>query len=44
MPAFQEKIAEMREQLFSELEDRNGLNMPIRPPVGEQYYDRKLPR
>lgn len=44
VPAYQEQIAEMREQLFGELEDRNGLTMPIRPPLGEQYYDRKLPR
>ena len=44
IPHFKDKIAEMREQLFKELAERNALNLPIRPPKGVQFYDRKLRR
>ena len=44
IPAFQDRIAAMRNQLFEELEASGGLVLPIRPPKGVQFYDRKLPR
>jgi N-acetylglucosamine-6-sulfatase len=42
VPAFQERIATMRTQLFTELEARGGLTMPLQPPRGDSYHDRKL--
>lgn len=42
VPAFQAQIAELRERLFQELEDRNGLVLPVRPPRGERLDQRKL--
>ena len=42
VPAYQETISYLREKLFSELSDLNGLTMPLRPPKGIQFYDRKL--
>ena len=42
LPQYNETITKLRNQLFSELEKSGGLNMPIRPPKGDQYYDRKL--
>lgn len=42
VPAFQEQIATMRTQLFTELEESGGLILPVRPPKGVQFYDRKL--
>jgi len=44
VPAFQEEIQAMRDQLFDELEASGGLQMPIQPPKGDQFYDRKLRR
>ena len=44
VPAYQENIAALREQMFSEFALSGGLTMPLRPPKGEQFYDRKLPR
>lgn len=44
IPHFKEEIAKLREQLFKELEESGGLNLPIRPPKGVQFYDRKLSR
>lgn len=44
IPAFAEQIASMRSQLFEELNASGGLVLPIRPPKGVQFYDRKLQR
>jgi N-acetylglucosamine-6-sulfatase len=44
VPAFQEQIGELREQLFNELDESGGLVMPIRRPKGFYFGDRKLPR
>ncbi len=44
LPIYQEQILAMKEQLFKELGDSGGLTMPLRPPKGVQFYDRKLPR
>ena len=42
LPQYKKIISQLRTQLFSELESSGGLNMPLRPPKGEQFYDRKL--
>ena len=42
VPAYRERIDAMREQMFREFATSGGLTMPIRPPKGEQFYDRKL--
>jgi N-acetylglucosamine-6-sulfatase len=42
VPAFQDKILEMRERLFEKLEETDGMQIPLRTPAGEQFYDRKL--
>jgi N-acetylglucosamine-6-sulfatase len=44
IPAYQERILELREQLFNELDETGGLSIPIRRPKNEQFYDRKLRR
>ena len=44
VPAYQERIIELREQLFNELDQTGGLSIPIRRPKNEQFYDRKLRR
>jgi N-acetylglucosamine-6-sulfatase len=44
VPAYQMQIDQLKKQLFDELEARGGLNIPVRRPIGTQYYDRKLPR
>ena len=44
VPAYQERILELREQLFDELDETGGLSIPIRRPKNEQFYDRKLRR
>ena len=41
VPAFQEQILTLRNQLFEELEERGGLVLPIRPPAGERLDQRK---
>jgi len=44
VPACRELIDKMRTQLFDELEAADGMQVPLRRPAGEQFYDRKLPR
>ncbi|HJN82383.1 MAG TPA: DUF4976 domain-containing protein, partial [Verrucomicrobiota bacterium] len=44
VPAFAERASKMKNQLFAELAEAGGLIMPIRPPKGVQFYDRKLRR
>jgi len=44
IPAYKERILELREQLFIELDQTGGLSIPIRRPKNEQFYDRKLRR
>lgn len=44
VPAYQPQITTLREQLFNELAESGGLIMPLRPPKGVQFYDRKLQR
>ena len=44
IPAYQEQILSMRNQLFQELDASGGLVLPVRPPKGVQFYDRKLRR
>ena len=44
VPAFREKADSLRTQLFKELGESGGLLMPIRPPAGDPYHDRKLKR
>ena len=42
VPAFQEKAAEMQDDLFDRLERTDGMTIPLRRPRGTQFYDRKL--
>ena len=44
VPAFQEKGEALKTQLFDEFAKSGGLTMPIRPPAGDPYHDRKLKR
>ncbi|MCH2060456.1 MAG: sulfatase [Verrucomicrobiales bacterium] len=44
VPAYREQIVKLRDQMFTELKMSGGLTMPIRPPKGDQFYDRKLRR
>ena len=44
VPAYQERIMELREKLFDELDSSGDLAIPIRRPKNEQFYDRKLRR
>ncbi len=44
VPAYQEQIAEMQQQLFDELAESGGLNIPVRAPVGDRLDQRKLRR
>ncbi len=44
VPAYREKIASMRKQLFDKLEATGGMEIPLRRPAGVQFYDRKLRR
>ena len=44
VPAYKEQIVQLRNQMFKELKTSGGLTVPIRPPKGDQFYDRKLPR
>ncbi|QEG39732.1 sulfatase family protein [Roseimaritima ulvae] len=41
VPAYQEKIAALRSQLFEELAASGGLDLPMRPPAGERLDQRK---
>lgn len=44
VPHYQEKIEEMRTRLFEKLGESGGLTIPVRPPKGVQFYDRKVGR
>ncbi len=44
VPAFQDRIQTMRNQLFEEMAGSGGLTMPLRPPKGVPFHDRKLKR
>ena len=44
VPGFADHATRMRQQLFDELDASGGLVLPIRPPRGEPYHDRKLRR
>ena len=44
VPGEQERIAELRKQLFEELQRSGGLDMPARPPAGDRLDQRKLPQ
>ncbi|NJM55493.1 MAG: sulfatase [Verrucomicrobiae bacterium] len=44
VPAFAERAAALRKQLFDELTASGGLDVPIVPPAGDPLHDRKLPR
>ncbi len=44
VPAYRDRVAALRAQLFEELGRSGGLVMPVRPPKGVQFYDRKLRR
>ena len=44
VPAYRERVAAMKKQLFDELEASGGLTLPVRRPVGERLDQRKLPR
>jgi N-acetylglucosamine-6-sulfatase len=44
VPAYQEQIAELQQQLFDELDASGGLVIPVRPPAGERLDQRKLKR
>jgi N-acetylglucosamine-6-sulfatase len=43
VPAYQKQVADLREQLFRELQASGGLLLPLRPPAGERLDQRKLP-
>ncbi len=42
VPAYQEQIQQMRQQLFQELEASGGLHIPVRVPAGDRLDQRKL--
>lgn len=44
LPAYHERVLELREKLFDELDATGGLVIPVRRPKNDQYYDRKLKR
>ena len=44
VPAFQEQIAKLKQQMFTELEDTGGLTIPVRTPMGDRLDQRKLRR
>jgi hypothetical protein len=44
VPAYQEQIQQLQQQLFAELEASGGLNIPVRVPAGERLDQRKLRR
>ena len=43
IPAFVSLAEKLRTQLFSELAESGGLDIPVRPPAGERLDQRKLP-
>jgi len=44
VPAYRDRIAAMKKQLFDELEASGGLNIPVRRPAGDRLDQRKLRR
>ena len=44
VPSYQQRAAQMKEQLFDELEASGGLILPVRRPSGERLDQRKLRR
>jgi N-acetylglucosamine-6-sulfatase len=42
VPAYRDQIEALKSQMFEELERSGGLQVPVRPPKGTQFYDRKL--
>lgn len=44
LPAYKETVITLQNRLFEALQNPEEVSLPIRPPVGEQYYDRKLRR
>ncbi|MFL2483118.1 MAG: sulfatase [Verrucomicrobiales bacterium] len=42
LPQYKDKIENFRKTLFEDLKRSGGLNIPIRTPKGEQFYDRKI--
>jgi len=44
VPGYRERVGQMREQLFAELEKSGALAVPVMQPVGERLDQRKLPR
>lgn len=44
VPSYRSQITTLRQQMFRELGEMDGLNVPIRPPAGDRLDDRKLRR
>ncbi|MFM1944915.1 MAG: hypothetical protein RI897_3897 [Verrucomicrobiota bacterium] len=44
VPAFKDQALALQQQLFDELDASGGLTLPIKPPAGDPYHDRKLKR
>ncbi len=44
LPVYHDQVTSMREQLFREMAASGGLTMPLRPPKGDPFHDRKLKR
>lgn len=42
VPAYREQVEAMKKQLFDELQASGGLNLPVRPPMGERLDQRKV--
>ena len=41
VPAYQKRIAQMKQQMFAELKESGGLNIPVRLPAGDRLDQRK---
>ncbi|WP_442505618.1 sulfatase family protein [Novipirellula sp. SH528] len=44
VPSYRDQVERMSKQMFDELSEMGGLNVPVRPPEGERLGSRKLPR
>ena len=44
IPAYRDRIAALKKQLFDELEASGGMNIPLRRPAGDRLNQRKLAR
>ncbi len=44
VPAYRDRIAALKKQLFDELEASGGMNIPLRRPAGDRLDQRKLSR